>query len=110
MSAKQKKQLKTRDEIQRGLEQKGFEIARNKNDHFAYLLIDGKRTNVFCKAGGHSTKKYNEDMTRLFRRSAKAIGFDNECLPSNWIQDFLRCDFSREDYLEAIQNHGLLAE
>lgn len=80
---------------------KGFELNPQKHHHeFYYLLIDGKKHNIYTYIS-HGKNDYDKSLLSRMKRQLK---FDN----TENFYDFLDCPFSYDNYLQMLIDKGIV--
>lgn len=80
-----------RDEVENGLERKGFNKSNNDHKKYIYYTFTGKKTSVWTKMShGSNYNKLSEDMLRKIARQCRITRTD--------LDKFLDCPLTRENY------------
>jgi predicted RNA binding protein YcfA (HicA-like mRNA interferase family) len=94
------KPRKTKDLLSTLLK-KGFAENSSKKDHkFLYLIVDGKKANVYTYLS-HGSKEYSPNLMAQIKKQLK---FEN----IEQAENFFDCPMSKEEYISILKKKGVL--
>lgn len=87
----------TRD-VEKALSKKGFTLVADKDHNYYYVYKNGKKTSVNTKVSHGYHKDISDGLLNQMRKQIR--------LPKHEFEEYMNCTFSKEQYLEFLENNG----
>lgn len=91
-----------REKIRQALIRKGFiEVSKNRDHDFFYLLVDGKKSNIFTKLSrGSSYKDYSDSLVNDVYKQIR--------LTKKQFLDYIECKLELQGYLQFLRDQQVI--
>ncbi len=86
--------------VERALLKKGFTLEKNRDHHYYFIYKNGKKTRINTKVSHGSHKDISDGLLNQMRMQMK--------LPKKEFEEYMNCTFSKEQYLEFLENHNYI--